>query len=203
MRNAAPNRFLIAGKANAGKTLFLLNFAEYMGYDNLSIKFKTLNEESTKKNTLQCFRKDMVNDLTNTTKCLQIINMDIPVLKGHKTAEFIDSTGVSSSIHFEQDVRDGMVQTLSLLRETYIIIHMIDAASVFQEKKIDDIDFELYKYGNRRGNYILLANKMDLKDFDKGLEMITSSFTDIRIFKVSALNKTGFNEIKRYVAKIV
>lgn len=203
MRNMSLKRFLIIGRANAGKTLFILNFAQYMGYRDLVIKIKNESDESEKSDSIEAFKRNIVNELPNTTKCLQIINIDMPVLKGKKPVEFIDTTGVSSDIHFDQDVRDGMVQTLMILRENNIIMHIIDVSSINEEKKIDNIDIEIYKYGKKRGNYLLLANKMDLDTFEKGFDILNMEIRDVKILKISAMNKAGFGEIKRHVSKLV
>lgn len=201
MMNVPQKRFLIAGRANAGKTLFMLNFAEYLGYKELTIKLKS-SDEVLKSDDISFFKKSMVNENPNTTRCLQHTSIKVPALKAERHIEFIDSTGISSSIHFAQDVREGMVQTLTFLKNSCVIFHMIDAPSIANDKKIDDIDMELYKYGRKRGSYLVLANKADLDDFNKGYQIITEEFFDVRIIKISALYKTGFNEVKKYVSKL-
>lgn len=203
MKSASIKHFIIIGKANAGKTLFLLNFAEYMGYSNLTIKFKNVIEENTTSNNICDYKKKIVGDMQNTTRCLQIANIDIPVFKGKKNAEFIDTTGLSSNIHFDQGVREGMVQTLSLLKEDYVIFHMIDGPSIAQDGKIDDIDIEIYRYGSKRGSYLMLINKMDLEEYNQGFQIISKALLNARIIKISALYKTGFAEVKRYVSKFI
>jgi 50S ribosomal subunit-associated GTPase HflX len=128
--------------------------------------------------------------------------MDIPVFKGRKNVDFIDTTGISSSINFNQDVREGMVQTLMLLFENYLILHIIDAADIAYSKKIDEIDRDLYMFGTRRGNYLLLANKYDLQVFNEGFKIIKENMSETKIIKISALDKAGFNEVKRYVSRL-
>lgn len=204
MRSVPAKPFVIIGRANTGKTLFILNFSEFMGYNNLTIKFRSSTDENKKSNNINDFKKYMVSDLENTTKCLQFASIEIPVLKGCKTAEFIDTTGVSSSIHMNQDVRDGMIQTLKLLKEDCIIFHMLDSPSIAKDDKIDEIDIEIYRYGSKKGSYLVLANKMDmLNEYIKGMKIICQTFTEARIIKISALNKTGFNEVKKYVSKLI
>ena len=204
MRSVPVKPFIIIGRANTGKTLFILNFSEFMGYDNLTIKFKSYTDENKKSNSIKDFKKYMVSDLENTTKCLQFANIEIPVFKGRKTAEFIDTTGVSSSIHMDQDVREGMIQTLMLLKEDCIIFHMLDAPSIVKDEKIDEIDMEIYRYGSKKGSYLVLANKMDLlNEYIKSMKIICQTFSEARIIKISALYKTGFDEVKKYVSKLI
>lgn len=203
MRNMNLRKFIIIGRANAGKTLFLLNFAEFLGYRDLVIRMKTEYDESEKSDLIEAFKQNMVGEMNNTTKCLQLINMNMPDLKGKKKVLFIDTTGLSSSIHFDQVVRNGMAQTLMLLRENNMILHIIDTASLSEEKKVDSMDIEIYKYGRKRGNYLILANKTDLDAFKKGFQILNREFRDVKIFKISALNKTGFKEVKRHLLKLI
>jgi tRNA U34 5-carboxymethylaminomethyl modifying GTPase MnmE/TrmE len=203
MMKAPAKHFLIIGRANAGKTLFILNFAQYMGYDNITIKFKSIFDEVINSNSIDYYKKSIVSNIPNTTRNLQIININIPVFKSNKLTEFIDSAGISSNIHVEQDVRDGMVQTLTFLKGNYFIIHIIDSVSVAYDKKIDDVDMELYKYGHKRGNYMVLINKIDLKESIEGIQLLNSIIKDVKVINISALHKTGFKEVKGYVSKFI
>jgi predicted GTPase len=202
IKKSRTSQILVAGRANAGKTLFILNFAEYLGYNNLTIKFKNSLEEMAKTDHIEEFKSSLVSDSPNSTRCLQFMSMNVPVLKGKKAIEFIDSTGISSSIHYEQEVREGMVQTLILLKENIIIFHIIDASSLPSEKAVDEVDMELYRYGSRRGNYMVLANKMDLKGSDEGFITLSGYMKGIKIIKVSALLKSGFDDVKRKVSQL-
>lgn len=203
MKREYRARFILIGRANTGKTLFILNFSEYMGYKNLAIKFKSSVDEIIKNDTIYNFKNKIVASTPNTTRCLQIASIEIPVLKGKRTVEFTDTTGLSSSIHFDQSVRDGMVQTLSLLKEDGYLLHMLDAPAVSIENSIDNIDIEIYRYGKRRGNYLVMANKMDLPSFSDGYKIICEEFTDVKIFKISALQKMGFDEVKKHVSRLI
>ena len=203
MLRIPTKHFLIVGKANAGKTLFILNFAEYMGYENITIKFKSAFEEVINSNSINDYKNSIVSSNPNTTKTLQIININIPVFKGNKLTEFIDSTGISSNIHSDQDVRDGMVQTLTLLKDNYFIVHIIDSVSTATDKKVDEVDMELYKYGHKRGNYMILINKIDLEESYEGIQLLNSIITDVKVVNISALYKTGFKEVRRYVSKYI
>lgn len=203
MKIIPPRQFIIIGKANTGKTLFMLNFAEYLGCKNLIIKFKSDIGESTKSGTVDYFKNVLVRNMPSTTRCLQILGTESPVLIGKRRVAFIDTTGLSSSINPEQEVRNGMLQTLLLLKEDYIILHMIDAVSVAFEKKVDDIDQEINRYGRRKGNYIILANKSDLRCFNDGIKIINGTIKGTNMIKTSALNKTGFDEVRKHMLKLL
>jgi Predicted GTPase len=195
-------RFIVIGRANAGKTLFIINFASFMGYNNITIKFKRNSDEISKLNSVEYFKKTLVDSRENTTKCLQVVGMEIPFIKGKKQVEFVDTTGLSAGINFSPEVREGMAQTLRLLLDSNIIFHIVDVSSVSAGKKIDEMDMELYHYGKKKGNYVLLINKMDLEESAVGLDIINSTMVGVRAFKISSLKKTGFDEVKKYVSKL-
>ncbi|KPU44843.1 GTPase Der [Oxobacter pfennigii] len=203
MKKAPRKSFIIIGRANAGKTLFLLNFCEFMGYNDITIKFKDAREEYIRNNEIGAFKKNLVNDTPNSTKCIQATELNIPVFKGSKYAEFIDTTGLSSTIHFDQDIREGMAQTISLMKQDAVLFHIVDAAWISDSKKIDDMDMQIYKYGKYRGNYIILANKLDLIQNENKLHILDESFPEVKIIKISALKELGFPEVKKYVSKII
>mgnify|MGYP002409534442 CR=1 FL=1 len=187
------NSLLITGRTNAGKTLFLLNYAEYMGYKNIKINFKTDSRENIKEKSISYFRDTIVSSSPYTTKSLQIANINL----SNKNNVFIDSPAISSSISYEQSVRNGMAQTLSLIRENNLILHIIDASCILNYKDIDDVDMAMYKLGKKRGNYIVLANKADIKGSIMGVNVLSENLVGVKIIKISALNKTGFNNVRK------
>lgn len=187
------NSLLIIGRTNVGKTLFMLNFAEYMGYKNIKINFKTNLSENIKEKSINYFKNTIVSSSPYTTKSLQIAHISL----NNNNNIFIDSAAISSIISYEQVVRDGMAQTLSLIRENNLILHMIDVSCILDYKDIDDVDMAMYKLGKKRGNYIVLANKTDIKDSQMGLNVLNDNLVGVKIIKISALNKTGFKDIKK------
>lgn len=202
MKEIAPERFLITGRANAGKTLFMLNFSEYMGYQKLSLNIKTCNETNIKIGYISDLKRTMVSGSPYTTKCMQIMDIKVPVLKIKRPVQFIDTTALSSSIHYDPYIREGMAQTLSfILNEGGIILHIIDGNAVKNESRIDDIDMELYRAGKKKKGYMVLVNKCDLAGFNEGLEIIKANLAEARVIKMSALHKKGFDEIRKYVSR--
>jgi len=198
-------RCLIIGKPNVGKTLFLINFSEYLGYKNVELK-KVAYDGSTSSKVFSI--KDAKIALSSgtafKTHSLQSLQIDIPSIKGKKTFEFFDSSGIIDGIHGNFHFRKAMAQTLSLIAECDILLHIIDISALEQKNSISgmgEVDFQLAKYGQNKGNYLMLANKIDLLERRTLLIQLQKDYPDIYIIPISALTKQGFNEVKSYVSR--
>jgi len=61
------------------------------------------------------------------------------------------------------------------------------------------VDYQVALFAQMRGGYVILANKMDLPQAEKGLERLRLELPGHRILPISALNKRGFREVKDFV----
>lgn len=192
---------IILGSTNVGKTLFMLNFAQYLGIQKIFIRFeypdgKVLNKElsiETAKNTLS-------SNTPHKTKCLQSIKVKIPIYKGVKEIEIMDTSGLIDGIHPDINIRSSIIQTLDQIINSHLILHMIDVSLVYKKRDIlSQIDRQIINFGKNRGKYVLLANKIDLDYEGKGINYINETINGIYIIPISALYKKGFNEVKTFV----
>lgn len=201
------NECVIIGKTNVGKTLFVINFAEYLGC-------KILKVESVYPDGRQFERLFSIKEATlkltdsnpHKTKCLHKINVTIPVGKKKKRVLIIDSCGLIEGIHPEEEIRKAISQTLALVRDSKIILHMIDASAV--EKKgtlnsLGEVDYQIAQFAQLRSGYAILANKMDLLESKNGLNKLKGEFPANYIIPISALYKRGFKEVKDFVVRNV
>ncbi|MGI6604048.1 MAG: GTPase domain-containing protein [bacterium] len=122
---------LIVGKTHAGKTLFVLNFAQYLGLDNVDLTFKYPNGLIEKKTySIAKARRELVGPIPHTTRALQTVSIDLPVGKGVKRCFLTDTSGLIDHIHSDVEVRRAIAQTLGAIREADLILHLVDAAAV-------------------------------------------------------------------------
>ncbi|NPV79500.1 MAG: GTP-binding protein HSR1 [Firmicutes bacterium] len=197
-------RCIIVGKANVGKTLFLIALAESLRVKEISIIFETPDGKKMS-STLRI--EDAVNRLVGVrhhlTRCLQSVILDLPAGKGRKEIEFIDTTGLSDGIHHDSDLRKSMAQTLAALRSAHMILHILDAADIGRGENplaTGGVDREICDFARFRCSYCIIANKMDLPEAEKGLEKIIHyAPPGGKVFPVSALKRQGLTEVKRYV----
>lgn len=194
----------IIGKTNVGKTLFLINFAEYMGLKNLDIERETFEgiKNHERLNPKLALSK-LVNANPHKTLCVQTITLEVSVGKGKKKIQLMDTTGLIDEIHPDINVRKAISHTLSVIRESDLILHIMDASAA-KNKELPNalgiVDYQIAQFAQIKRGYVILANKMDLPGAEEGLKKIREEFSGHFIIPISALKKTGFREVKTFVA---
>lgn len=195
--------FAVVGRPNSGKTLFALQFAGFLGCKAVDVTFRSPDGLLNCRHfALSEAKRELCAPTTHKTRHIQSVQLRVPVGKTQVAFKLTDTCGISESIHGEEAVRKGMAQTLSLIRSTDYILHLIDAA-VFRSNFADceaNIDREIYQYGVAKSKYILLANKIDLPAARDNLGKITAAFSQCTVLPISALYSQGFQEVKAYVA---
>lgn len=196
---------LIIGKPNAGKTLFMLNFAQYIGLKHVEIKFIQRDRKTNVKNfTIEEAKQLLSSSSPYKTTCLQSIDISIPILKGKKEIEIVDSSGLIDGIHKNIQVRKAMAQTLGEINESDMILHMIDLTKIDPNNiasSMGEVDYQLAQYGHTKEGYIMLGNKIDLFEKKTPIIMLQKKFPNQYIIAISALTKKGFSEVKSFVQR--
>lgn len=194
---------VIIGKTNVGKTVFFINFTEYLGIKNLELeKFYPDGIKDYEKINPRAALATLVDGKTHKTRNIQAVTVDFPMGKGKKKIQLVDTTGLTDDIHPDGSVRKAISQTLSIIRESELILHIIDASAA--EKKelpsaLGMVDYQVAQFAHLKRGYVILANKMDLPGAKDGLKIIRQEFSGHLIIPISALFKTGFKEVKTFV----
>ncbi|WP_053957288.1 GTPase domain-containing protein [Inediibacterium massiliense] len=189
---------LIIGKPNAGKTLFLLNFAEYIGLKKVKIEHTKINHKvDTKEYDLEEAKKILSSPIPYKTQCLQSIKLEIHMIKGKKEIIMMDSSGFTDGIHKDIQIRRAMAQTLEQIQNSHVIFHVFDLT----DDHIEEVDEQLAKYGMTQGGYVILGNKIDLLDRKDEIIKFQRKFINHYVIPISALTKEGFREVKSYVCR--
>jgi len=195
--------FAVVGRPNSGKTLFTLNFAAYLGCKTVDITFRAPD------GLLDCrhyaigeARRELCCPTRHKTRSLQSLVLKVPVGKTAVGFKLTDTCGLCEEINSDEAIRRGMAQTLSLIRATDFIVHIVDLTLVNDASLSceNNIDREIYRYGVARSRYILLANKADLPQARDNIPRLTAAFHQAAVLPVSALYSQGFAEVKAYVA---
>lgn len=196
-------RCIVLGKTNVGKSLFVLAFAEYLGVQNLSVSIQE-PDGRVHSRTLDVKEavEQWVSQTPHQTRALHGVQLELPVVKGVKRFELIDTSGLSEGIPREVAIRRAMAQTLAAVREADLVLHVVDASAAARRgavEAIGEVDFQVAHFAQMKGGYLILANKMDLPGAREGLERIRQEFVGHAVLPISARTKEGFREVKRYV----
>jgi predicted GTPase len=196
-------RCLLVGQANVGKTLFLVNFAAYLGAQAVQLFAVTSDGTSAATDLpLGRARAVLVGDRPHTTLSLQGVQVRFGRGKGQHVVQILDSTGLGDRVHPDPSVRAGMAQTLRTLRAADLVLHMLDAAlagSAGLGQAVGEIDRQIAAFASGERPYAILANKMDLPPARRGLARLRSAFPGRTVIPVSALRGSGFREVRLFV----
>ena len=195
-------RCLILGMPNVGKTCFTLNFAEYLGLKKIKMTIKQpAGFMATQTYHLEQAREELISAEPNKTRSLHSINLNLPLKKGKGELTLLDSCGLADGIHPDKKIRRAMAQTIKKIKESEIILHLIDLRRITdsEEMKIPLIDKMIVDYVEREQAYAILANKIDLKGTNQGLKFLEKELNEVFILPISALYQNGFKEVKSFV----
>lgn len=196
-------RCVVIGKANVGKTLFVIQFAAYLGVRQLDFTFEEPGGgRRTAVYTVEEARRVLSSEEPHQTRCLQSVRLELPAGKGVKRFELVDTSGLMDGIHGDAKVRKAMAQSLAAVRDAHLILHLVDASRAGTHgvlRAVGDVDYQVAQFAQIRDGYVILANKMDLPGAQEGLERIRREFSGHAVIPVSALHSQGFKEVKRFV----
>lgn len=186
---------LIVGKPNVGKTLFFLNFAQYLG-------LRYLWPAGEPQLSLDRARRELVDDRPHRTRNLCRVVVRVPAGKGRKAAVLTDTTGLTDDINEDAAIRRAMAQTLRAIREAGLILHLVDVAAPPGSPGAPGVvDLEVAAFARHRGGYALLANKMDLPQAGEGLRRLCAAMAGDPVFPISARLGTGFPRVRAFVRR--
>ena len=193
--------FIVVGRPNCGKTMFTLNFASFLGCKAIDITFRAYDGIlDCKHMKLEEAKKLLTGISFHKTKVLQSIILTIGIGKTSACFKLTDTCGLTETINSDETIRQGMAQTLSLLRYTDFIFHIVDLSVTPAES---EIDYEIYHYGLSRQNYVMLANKYDFPSAKQNLSKVKELYPLVRVIPIVAISKDGFKEVKACVARNV
>lgn len=194
---------VVIGQSNVGKTMFAVNFAAFLGRQELAIAIKAADgPDGARTYNVSEAISTLTGPEVHKTRNLLGQNLEMGVGKGRKPFYLVDTTGLSEGIHPNTQIRRAMAQTLGVIRDAAVILHMMDASAIRRDHpEIGEVDLELANYARMRPGYAILANKMDLPPAQEGLVVLKQRFQELPIFPISALRRQGFREVKRFVAQ--
>ncbi|MBS3939039.1 MAG: GTPase domain-containing protein [Peptococcaceae bacterium] len=199
--------YLIVGQTNVGKTAFALGFAASLGLRKVEVTFMYPDGFATKQlYPLAVAREELVGPRQHKTRSLQSLVLQVPIGKGHRLVKIVDSTGLVEGVHADKEIRRSLTQTLQAMQKADFIIHIIDAAEIGQASEdvplLTEVERQVAAFAQIRGNYLVVANKMDLAPAKHGLDRLHTLWPNVKILPVSAQDMTGFKEVRAVVARL-
>lgn len=198
---------LVIGRTNVGKTIFCINFAEFLGLKRMEVYFQ-LPDGTTRQRKLDVVnaRNELSGSGLHTTRNLQSIHLELPVKKGVRHFKLTDSTGLADGIHPDLEMREAMAQTLQELRHTDVVLHLVDASAVHEAgglSSLGELDLQIAELGKNKAGYLCLANKTDLPEGQIGVKLLQRELKGLNLLPISALYRQGFREVKEHVWRLV
>ena len=191
--------FIISGKKEVGKTLFMLQFADYIAAEN---GFDCVYKSDTGVQLRKISDSGSIMDIYNKGIRKNSLPYSVTMYdkSQKKVYKFTDTYSLRDIIPNNHQQRKHIRETLRTIIESNNIIHLIDH-NYINKKCLDTIDNELYNIGRHKSFYMLLLNKTDISntmikypDFQKKIKL--------SILPISAKYKEGFfhvyQQIKSY-----
>ncbi|MDB5083667.1 MAG: hypothetical protein JWN30_553 [Bacilli bacterium] len=198
---------LLVGRTNVGKTLFCLNFAEYLGLKRLDVYYQLPDgSKRQRKYEMSAALAELPGTEEHHTRNLQSIQLELPLRKGVRQFRMTDSTGLSDGIHPDADLRKSMAQTLLELQTADVIFHLIDLNQVRMLggfHGLGELDYQIAEFGRQKKNYLMLANKVDLPEAKSHLPKLLEEIPKVPCVPISAKFRQGFREVKEHVWRMV
>lgn len=196
--------FAVVGRPNSGKTLFVLNFADFLHCKSVDMTFRSPDGLLNCRHfTLAEAKRELCGPELHKTRYVQSLILKVPVGKTAVAFKLTDTCGIQEAIHDNEGIRLGMAQTLGLIHSGDFIIHLVDLTVNANAYTAGDIDQEVYHYGVARQRYLLLANKIDLPAAQPNFPRLTAAFARATVIAISALTGQGFAAVKAQVAQNV
>ena len=188
---------LVVGRPNAGKSLFVLNFAAFLG--QRALRLAAASDGSLARwMPLERARREWVSPLPYTT--LEPLAVRVVLGEGDRllAVHLVDCPAVDDGSSPSDAVRRAWASTLARLVEARAVLHIVDAGVA-----PGVVDAELEAFVAPRAAYAVIANKCDLPGTGRAVRRLRSQFAPRPVLAVSARTGRGFPDVARFLAEHV
>lgn len=195
---------LVLGRPNSGKSLFLVNFAAYLGLKE--IRVEVLDGDGTARRqrlSIDLARRQLVSHLPYKTTALQSIQVGLTTAKTSHTLVLTDTVGLTDEISGEVVIRRAIAVALSRLSQGPLVLHIIDASAVGYAalETTSSVDEGIARYAGSICTYAILATKMDKDNAKMGLDRLRDRFQGYPIIPISGVTRRGFKDVKTFLLR--
>lgn len=197
---------ILVGKRGAGKTLFCVQFAKFLGLRELEWWVERADGTTELKRMSLKYATAGLSDFENHTQHMQTVSLELRRRARRLQLVLTDTAGLCDGIPNDLEMRYAIAKTLNAMVNTETLFHLIDVESFAHSpsngNSAQSLDRALCAFGSTRKDYIILANKMDLPGAKKGYHMLKRAFPKQRVIPISSLTGMGFREVKHYVRQL-
>ena len=146
-------RTAVIGRPNAGKTAFTISFATYLGFQSLRFVKQTVEGKLWSWNCLKR-QQQPASSRQRPTKPLPFKPWSLSALwaKASGNLNCWTPAALWSGIHPERNIRLAMAQSLQLIKDADLVLHVIDAAAVGRNQdSFGVLEEELASWGGGQG----------------------------------------------------
>ncbi|OEF96001.1 hypothetical protein [Desulfuribacillus alkaliarsenatis] len=190
----------IIGKKGVGKTLFMLQFAEYIaeenGFDCIynSDQGVHLRKVSDLGDALSVYNKGIKKQ--NLPQCVTLYT------RGQKKyLKLSEAYSLDDSLQSNNEHRKNTKKTLEKILNSNYLIHIVDSTQLVK-KGLDPINYELFQLGKRKKFYIMLLSKTDLTTEMTTFKELKQKL-DTYVYPISAKYKEGFFHVYQSVNSVM
>ncbi len=192
------------GRPNAGKSLFVINFAAYLGLKE--IRVEALDGDGTARRqrlAIDLARRQLVSHVPYKTMALQTVHIDLMGTKSKHALTLTDTVGITEEIPGELVVRRAIAIVLSRLSLGPMVFHIVDASAVGYSsiETVSLVDDGLARYAGSITTYAILATKMDKEGAKVGLDRLRERFQGYPIIPISGVTRRGFKDVKSFILR--
>lgn len=199
----------MVGRPGAGKTLFVLRFAQWCGCRRVVVTTEggpgslRLRREMEPAQAVA----ELVGSRPPTTRRLQSLEVAYRHGKRPARVELVDTVGLTDDVHPDAELRRGMADTLALLLSSRVLLHVLDGprVAVRPEELLhpDSVDVQLARFGEGRVAYAALVNKLDCPGGREGLSAVRRAWPRRTVIGISALEGWGFEGVRRFLRRVI
>lgn len=196
----------VVGRPGVGKTLFVLRFAQWCGQRRLLLRQEAPGSEGAWEELDPAAAvARLVGGEAPTTRALQ--EVEVPWRQGKRVVRLrlLDTVGLTEGVHPDPLLRRAMAETLAAVMESRVVLHVLDGPRIGQEPRRlldeEDLDAQIGRYGERRGHYAVLVNKLDRPGGRAGLEAARRAWPRRVVLGISALEGWGFAGVRRFLQR--
>jgi predicted GTPase len=192
---------VLVGRPNAGKSLFLINFADYLGLRGL--EGGPYGHRRLRGGGLSELRRKFVSPVPNRVREPLAATVSLSVgSAGGISLVLRDTVGIPAHVVPEGEIRRAVAQGLAQLLQATFIFHLIDVSPHAAPTPAEEaVDRELHLLAQQIAPSLILANKAEADLGGTRVRRLKELYGATAVLPVSALTRLGFRDVKHWLVE--